>query len=133
MGERRGFFGKVVQVGFHQQAIRMVGAGQIDAAAIDSQVLEIELRDHPALAKKVRVIEALGPSTIQPITAATRLPPALITHMQGILSEMHHDPSAQACFDYGLIKRLVAVNDRDYDDIRQMLAFCENANFMTLD
>ena len=49
-GARPGFLGPVVQAGFHQRAIRLVADGAVDAAAIDSQVLAIELRDHPELA-----------------------------------------------------------------------------------
>ena len=73
MGETRGFFGRVVEAGFHQRAMRMVAGGEVDAAAIDSQVLAIELRDHPELADELRVIEVLGPSTIQPVVAARHL------------------------------------------------------------
>src|SRR5215216_4592086 len=74
LGETRGYFGRVVEAGFHQRAMRMVAAGDVDAAAIDSQVLAIELRDHPDLAAELRVIETLGPSTIQPVVAARHLP-----------------------------------------------------------
>ena len=74
MGETRGFFSQVVEAGFHQRAMRMVATGEVDAAAIDSQVLAIELRDHPNLAQELRVIGALGPSTIQPVVAARHLP-----------------------------------------------------------
>jgi phosphonate transport system substrate-binding protein len=65
MGARPGFFTRVVEAGFHQRAIRLVHAGTVDAAAIDSQVLAIELRDHPQLADHLRVIGTFGPSTIQ--------------------------------------------------------------------
>ena len=44
-GVRPGFLGRVVEAGFHQRAIRLVAAGAVDAAAIDSQVLAIERRD----------------------------------------------------------------------------------------
>jgi hypothetical protein len=50
MGARPGFLGRVVETGYHQRAIRLVQAGVMDAAAIDSQVLAVELRDHPDLA-----------------------------------------------------------------------------------
>jgi phosphonate transport system substrate-binding protein len=50
MGARPGFFGRVVEAGFHQRAIRLVHSGAVDAAAIDSQVLAVEFRDHPQLA-----------------------------------------------------------------------------------
>jgi hypothetical protein len=45
LGAGPGFFARVVEAGFHQRAIRLVAAGAVDAAAIDSQVLAIERRD----------------------------------------------------------------------------------------
>jgi phosphonate transport system substrate-binding protein len=67
----------VVEAGFHQRAIRLVAAAKVDAAAIDSQVLAIERRDHPQLADRLRIIDTFGPSTIQPVVAASRLPERL--------------------------------------------------------
>jgi hypothetical protein len=49
----------------------LVADGRVDAAAIDSQVLAVELRDHPQLAGSLRVVGAFGPSTIQPVVAAS--------------------------------------------------------------
>jgi len=54
MGARPGFFTRVVEAGFHQRAIRLVREGAVDAAAIDAQVLAVELRDHPGLADGLR-------------------------------------------------------------------------------
>jgi ABC-type phosphate/phosphonate transport system substrate-binding protein len=76
MGVRPGFFGRVVEAGFHQRAIRLVHAGVMDATAIESQVLAVELRDHPDLTG-LRVIGSFGPSTIQPVVAASCLPSRL--------------------------------------------------------
>ncbi|MDX2139044.1 MAG: PhnD/SsuA/transferrin family substrate-binding protein [Chloroflexota bacterium] len=47
MGETNGFFGKVVQAGFHQTALHWVANGEIDAAAIDTLVLAVEMEAHP--------------------------------------------------------------------------------------
>lgn len=52
----------------------MVARGQVDGSAIDSQVHSIELREHPDLVEQVRVVEALGPSTIQPVAVSRRVP-----------------------------------------------------------
>jgi hypothetical protein len=60
MGARTGLFARVVEAGFHQRAIGLVHAGPVDAAAIDSQVLAIECRDHPHLADRLRVIAPRG-------------------------------------------------------------------------
>src|SRR5215212_5533846 len=47
MGETRGFFGAVIEAGWHQRSIELVRSGAVDASAIDSQVLAVALRDDP--------------------------------------------------------------------------------------
>lgn len=132
MGETRGFFGSVVQAGFHQRSIRMVCAGEVDASAIDSQVLAIELRDHPELASQLRVIESLGPSSIQPFVAASRLPASLKSDLATVFQTMDDDPRAKETLARGFVDRFVAVTDSTYDDIREMLAIVEAARFLRL-
>jgi len=39
MGETGGYFGEVIEAGFHEESIRMVARGEVHASAIDSQVL----------------------------------------------------------------------------------------------
>jgi phosphonate transport system substrate-binding protein len=132
MGETRGFFSHVIEAGFHQRAMRMVATGEVDAAAIDSQVLAIELRDHPGLAAELRVIKALGPSTIQPVVAARHLPVDLKSALHTALLRLGNDPSARKELERGFVDRFVPVTDRDYDDIRAMLAAAEQAGFLAL-
>src|SRR5262249_24280321 len=79
MGETGGFFGKVVAAGLQQRSIRPVCAGKVDASAIDSHVLALELHIRPDLAGRLRVIDTLGPSTVQPVVASRRLPESLRT------------------------------------------------------
>jgi phosphonate transport system substrate-binding protein len=132
MGAIHGFFSRVVQAGWHQKSIVMVASHDIDAAAIDSQVLAIELRDHPELASQLRVIDVLGPSTIQPVVAARHLPESLKADLRTVLLDMGTDPHAKERLTYGLVERFVPVADSTYDDIRQMLAAAEAAGFMTI-
>src|SRR5207248_4320632 len=127
MGETNGFFGKVVEAGFHQESIQMVCAGQVDASAIDSQVLAVALRDDPALVLQLKVIDTLGPSTIQPVIAASRLPPGLKADLRSALLSMAGDPAARERLAEAFIERFVPITRVDYDDIREMLAACEDA------
>jgi len=131
MGAGPGFLARVVEAGFHQRAIRLVHTGAVDAAAIDSQVLAIELRDHPGLAD-LRVVGSFGPSTIQPVVAASRLPDACRREVRALLVELGDDPTARPALDHGLIERFVAVDDAAYDDIRAMLAVIEAAGWTSL-
>jgi phosphonate transport system substrate-binding protein len=132
MGETHGFFGKVIEAGFHQDSIAMVAEGEVDASAIDSQVLEVELRDHPEVAERIRVIESLGPSSIQPVTVARRLPEGLRREIQKALLEMGDHPEGRRSLHLGLVRRFVPADEGTYADIREMVAACEAAGFMEL-
>jgi phosphonate transport system substrate-binding protein len=132
MGARPGFLGPVVEAGFHQRAIRLVADTTVDAAAIDSQVLAIELRDHPRLEAGLRVVGAFGPSTVQPVVAARRLPARLKDQAREVLVDLAGDPAARPVLDYGLIDRFTPIGDAAYDDIRAMLATIEAAGWTSL-
>jgi phosphonate transport system substrate-binding protein len=131
MGARPGFLGRVVEAGFHQRAIRLVHAGAVDAAAIDSQVLAVERRDHPGLAD-LRIVGSFGPSTIQPVVAASRLPDAWKREVRELLVSLGDDPSARPMLAQGFIERFAAVDDGAYDDIRAMLATIRAAGWTSL-
>ena len=132
IGETHGFFGEVVEAGFHEESMRLVAAGEVDASAIDSQVLEVAMRDDPGLARSLRVIDSLGPSTIQPIAVSRRVPAELRVAIQQAVTTMHEDPEQRARLALGLVDRWVPVTASSYDDIRAMRDACEAAGFMLL-
>jgi len=132
MGETQGFFGQVVQAGWHQKSIQLVIEGTVDASAIDSQVLAIELREHPEWASELRVIDSLGPSSIQPVVAARQLPPPIRTEVRRALLAIGDDPHAAVALARGFVQGFAPVTDSTYDDIRKMLAEAEAAEFMVL-
>jgi phosphonate transport system substrate-binding protein len=127
LGETNGFFARVLESGYHQRSIRLVAAGEVDASAIDSQVLGIELRDHPRLAEHLKVIDALGPSTIQPVVAARRLPATLRAALRSAILTTSEDPVACETLAAGMVKRFDRVSDGDYDDIRAMMCVVDAA------
>ena len=92
LGETHGFFGSVVEAGFHEESIRLVARGAVDASAIDSQVLAVALRDDPALAAALRVIDSLGPSAIPPVAVSKRLP----AELRGGITEALIEPASRA-------------------------------------
>jgi phosphonate transport system substrate-binding protein len=131
LGARPGFFARVVEAGFHQRAVRLVATGAVDAAAIDSQVLAIELRDHLDQ-DGLRVIGSFGPSTIQPVVAAGRLPARLKDEVRDLLVELADDPTARPVLDHGFVDHFAPVDDAAYDDIRAMLTVIEAAGWTSL-
>lgn len=132
MGETDGFFGEVVEAGFHETSIRMVASGEVDASAIDSQVLSVELRDHPDLVDSLRVIDSLGPSTIQPVGCSKRFTAEFQADVRKILIGLGEDPGFREILDHGTVDGFVPVGPADYDDIRSMVDACEAADFMEI-
>lgn len=132
LGETNGFFGEVVEAGYHETSIEMVRDDRVDASAIDSQVLAVAMRDDPDLANSLTIIDSLGPSTIQPMAVSRRLADDLRAEIAAIVLDMHTDPRHRVGFDRGLVDRFVPVGPEDYDDIRMMLRACEEASFLEL-
>jgi phosphonate transport system substrate-binding protein len=114
------FFSEIVESGAHQRSIAWVVDGVVDASAIDSTVLETELRLAPELASQVRVVTTLGPSPIPPLVASRALPLQVREACRQVLLGMHRDPSARAILELGAVARFTSVVDADYDPIRDM-------------
>ena len=122
LGAHPSFIGDAIEAGFHDDAIEVVRDGRADWAAIDSQVLDLALRRDPRLRREIRVIETLGPSTIQPVVAsARRLNGAHRSAARETLLAMHGDAGDRMVLRAAGLDRFVAVEDADYDDIRDML------------
>ncbi len=98
----------------------MVLAHQVDASAIDSTVLELELEKRPELGEQLRIVETLGPSPIPPWVEAKGAPPDLRDAIRQAFWEMHQDAEGQALLAAGQMARMARVEDRDYDLIREM-------------
>lgn len=120
LNERQGYFSRAVESGAHQQSLEMITAGHIDAAAIDSTVLEAELARAPRLAGHTRVIGTLGPSPMPPWVMRRDLPASFKRKLQQVFLAMHTDARAQSILQSWNIARFNAVDDTHYEPIRQM-------------
>jgi len=130
MAETPAFFDRWEMTRFHQESIRRVAAAQVEGSAVDSQVLEVEMRDHPELAERIRVIGTLGPSTIQPLVATAAVPAGLRRDVADIvvsLGTIHGDRKGLSA---GMVERFVAIDDSAYADMRTKLEAVEEAGFL---
>ena len=125
LGETEAFFGSVTFSGRHQESIRQVVRGEVDASAIDSHVLGVERLRNPDLAGELRVIAVLGPSSIPPVVASSTLPEEVQTRARQALCRLGGDPLSRGVLAGGLIRRFVPIDDRAYDEIRQKMALVE--------
>lgn len=122
LGEDAGFFGRVVESGAHQRSLALILAGEIDASAIDSTVLETELLLRPELAGQIRILDRLGPSPIPPWVIRPEVSPALAASLRRCFVEMHTDPAGAALLAAAQTLRFAPVQDDDYAPIRRMAA-----------
>jgi phosphonate transport system substrate-binding protein len=106
------FFSKAIQSGSHQRSIRLVIEGVADCSAIDSTVLEQELRDFPELSHYLRVIDSIGPCPMPPVVVAQRLGAALIQELQSAL--LHPDLELKAAMERSHIQHYATVESQDY-------------------
>jgi phosphonate transport system substrate-binding protein len=98
----------------------MLLAHEIDASAIDSTVLKLELQERPSLAGQIRIIETFGPSPIPPWVVANSVAPDIREAVRATFLQMHETREGQRILSVGQIDRFVRVEDRDYDAIREM-------------
>ena len=117
-GKSPDYFGQLKQSGSHLRSLELVLSGQVDAAAIDSHVLDVFLSQNKDAA--LRVIDSFGPSSIPPLIVARGLDPSLKKGIQDALLAMHEDQSAAGSLRVGAIARFVKVCDEGYDDLREM-------------
>jgi phosphonate transport system substrate-binding protein len=129
MGEKDKFFGRVVQSGSHLNSLELVLKGKIDASAIDSTVLEIELQYRPQLKQQFRIIEVLGPSPIPPWVVSTQLPLELRDDIREVFYLMKDSRDGKSVLEESLMSEMVIVQDQDYDIIRYMAQAAESVSW----
>ena len=128
-GKSSDYFGKTVKSGSHLRSIEMVLEGQVDAAAIDSHLLDVLRSRDVKLAARLRVVDMLGPSSIPPVVVSKRVAKEIKCRIQQALITMHLDDCGARGLREGLIERFVVVVDEDYGDLREMLKKVERVEF----
>jgi phosphate/phosphite/phosphonate ABC transporter binding protein len=132
LGETGGYFGEIIEAGRHERAIALVASGAVDAAAIDSHVLDTYLHVHPRLGQALRIIDSLGPSPIQPVAVRRNLPAGYKDDVRLALEKMEKDAEGRSCLARAQVERFVRVDEGTYDPIRTMRAFAAAAGLSVL-
>lgn len=120
LGEKKAFFASAIETGAHQATLRLIAEGEVDASAVDSTVLETELRRRPRLRCDLRVIETWGPSPAPPWVVSKRLPSALRLRLRRVFLGMRRESAGRAILRKGHLSGFSVVSDRFYDPIRRM-------------
>jgi phosphonate transport system substrate-binding protein len=114
------YFSRLLEAGSHQSALRLILAGDVAAAAIDSTVLDAEFARTPQCGTELRSIAVLGPSPAPPWVMSKTLPADLRDTIRRCLTAMSADAAGRRILDSWGISELRAVADAAYDPIRNM-------------
>jgi phosphonate transport system substrate-binding protein len=120
LGERAGYFGSAIESGAHQVSLGMILNREIDASAIDSTVLEAELRRSPRLKDEIRIVETLGPSPMPPWVISKHLDRKLKDAVTDTLLNMHAKPRGSRILGNWGISHFVAPTPGAYEPILSM-------------
>ncbi len=108
------FFGEFVCVGSHRNALSMIAAGELDAAAIDSNVHLAWERESPARPGTTRSVASLGPHPAQPIVVRADAAEELV----GPIVEQLRRPRVLASVrPYGIVG-FAPISSADYESLR---------------
>ena len=121
MGQTESFFGEWLKSGAHAMSMDWVEQARVEAAAIDSVVLEMELDQHPERSGRFRVVERIGPYPMPPVAAVSGLPEPIYQKLKTALLAMHHTERGQKILQQAQVQRFRGMTDRDYDPIRRVV------------
>ena len=125
------YFSKVLVSGSHEESIRMVSEGIVDASAVDSLVLDYDRNFKISHALNVKIIDVLFPggAGAPPVVISKKAPPALGSELQNALLNMHKDKEGARILKDANMLRFNPPDDSNYNDIRKMEAAAIKAGF----
>ncbi len=121
------FFSRSIFTYAHDNSIKAVAEGQVDAAAVDSLVYDYWAKTGSDFTSKTKVIEIWGPYGINPVVVRPGLDSELKEELRAALLAMNNDPQGQEILRSLLIDRFVVPDDSIYDSVREMRAFVASA------
>jgi len=106
--------------GSHEESIRKVALGEADVSAVDSLVYDYDIAKNREFVEQTKIIKVLGPAGIPPIVISNKVTLQLQKKIRDILIGMKTDQAGKRILDKALIDRFTAVDDSNYDGIREM-------------
>lgn len=118
----RRFFREVRYSGSHDRSIEWVLEGEVDAAAVDSLIVEHLRRTRPKEMEELRVLLASEAFPSPPIVASGSLPAGLQHRLQDILTTLHQEPEGIEILEGLGIRGFRAVDPEAYRQVSEIMA-----------
>jgi len=120
------FFRQHILTYSHDNSIRSVAEGDVDAAAVDSLIWEYLNANKSKWTTQTRIIHRSSPCAIPPIVVSAGIDQELKEKLRLTFLNMHQDPKGRQILKKVLIDRFTRIEDSAYDSIRRMDAFMQD-------
>lgn len=115
------FFGRIVDAGSHESAVRLVLQGHADVAAAKDLVVADMDREEPGLVGRLRALDASPPVPSNAFCAGPLLGAGLRRQIRSLLLSMDQSPRGiKALGDMGAV-RFLTTADADYHNLYEMV------------
>lgn len=124
MGETpESFFSRYIFTYAHDNSIKAVAQGLVDAAAVDSLVYDYWATIGSEYVTKTKIVERWGPFGINPVVVSPGLDPTLKGRLRQTLLTMHQDPRGKLILQKLHIDRFIIPDESIYDSVRAMRSY----------
>jgi len=114
------FFRQTIYTYSHDNSIKAVSKGLVDAAAVDGHKWDYYQVVNPSLTEATRIIKKSEPFGSPPLVAAASLSPEKKKLIQTIVTSMHHDKDGQQILERLMIDRFVVPEESWYASVKTM-------------
>lgn len=119
------FFKKIIYTYEHGESIQAVFEEFVAGASVDSLVYEQFVKKFPNKAKKLKIVERIGPFTMSPIVANINIKNKTFTNIQKILTNMHTQKEGREILNSLSLNKLNLPKNKSYKDIENMIDYVE--------
>lgn len=116
------FFEEFIYTYSHDNSIKAVAQGIVDAAAVDSLIWEYMHKSGCKYTVKTKIIKVSRPYGIPPVVVRPGLDENLQERIKDIFVKMHVRAEGREILEGMYIDKFVEVNDSSYDTIRELKA-----------
>lgn len=114
--------GTWIKTGSHAASMDRIAAGELDLAAIDSVVLDMEVQQRPKRADLWRVITSSPPAPMPPVVIRRDVGEALVESLADGLSRLHTTTTGSTLLAQAGMLRFEPRTDRDYEPVRALVS-----------
>lgn len=118
------FFAKTIMSHGHDNSVQAVANGLVDAAAVDSLILDHMIIENNPYALNVRVINTSEDFAIPPVVVPKQLDPQLKQQLREFFLQAHTTAEGQRILNALRIDYFTLGDDSDYNSIREMERVC---------